>query len=771
MTRIATIITVLAILAMSGSAWAVEVIDPAFLVETFATYSEAGLGRDRDMTFAGDGNLYVTHRESNAIWKITSDGTATKFVSGSGAQCITWAGGTDFGDNLFVSNGEIWTGKVSKVTLAGAVTNFASFTPPRHCPSPIAVDITGNYGGHLYTATGCQDRTYRITTSGGVSLFADFPGWRDGGGPYDMAFDSTANYAGRMYMSNSYNDCCGNQYISGLWSLTPAGSASRFTDDLAIAGSIAFDHVGDFGGLMFVTGNTNYDTGWSIWQLDPDGAATEFAIPVVDRPSLAFGPDGALYVAEYDEATETTVISRILAGPPPLLVALEITGPDEVPENSSANYTAIAHYDNNSTRDVTDSAVWSVAPNTLAAIDENGLLTTHPINYLYEDITLYAQYTEDNNTGDAEKPVSIFAVCPTGTALQFDGSSDYAVIPDAEHLRFPAGQSFTIECWYKSYRPYDRRQTLMEKRTYTSASGAMYNLRLDALPNYKLRDSANNVRGGTAPGTYAANQWCHYALVRDAAATQVRLYINTQLRSSLTDNTGDITPTRELAIARSFFSGDSDHFEGTIDELRIWNAAITQDNIAAHMHNRLDGDEPNLVGYWTFDEGEGQVAYDLSSSANHGRLGSDPNADDSDPDWVDSDAPVGICTPQALIERNLYAVLQIKYNFLEQIAEAFLKEDATSYLLEEMLTAGDYGDLNRRSLSAAKRLIDFATQRQRRSQRELLRSVETLEGALLQLGIRPHPNSPLRGSSVPKRQLRTIGKPAAPAVIAKPPQK
>ncbi|UCF44155.1 MAG: hypothetical protein JSV99_04350, partial [Planctomycetota bacterium] len=148
----------------------------------------------------------------------------------------------------------------------------------------------------------------------------------------------------------------------------------------------------------------------------------------------------------------------------------------------------------------------------------------------------------------------------------------------------------------------------------------------------------------------------------------------------------------------------------------------------------------------------------------------DPNADDSDPAWVDSGAPVGICTPQALIERNLYAVLQIKYNFLEQIAEAFLKEDATSYLLEEMLATGDYGDLNRRSLRAAKNLLDFATQRQRRSQSELLKSVETLEGALLQLGIQPHPNSPLKGSSAPKRQLQTIRKPA-PAAIKKPPQK
>ncbi len=328
---------------------------------------------------------------------------------------------------------------------------------------------------------------------------------------------------------------------------------------------------------------------------------------------------------------------------PPMLEKLELVGPNEVAENFQAQYKAIAHYDNNSTVDVTVLADWSVEPNDIADI-EAGLLETEEIDKP-QNITITAEYTEGENTQVAEKQVSVLPICPGGYALQFDGQNDYALIPDDEQLRFPSGQLFTIEFWYNSYRAYDRRQTLMEKRTNTSSSGAMYNLRLDQIPNYKLRDSANNVRGGSAAGIYAANQWYHYALVRDTAAGEVRLYIDGQLKSSVDDNTGNITPTRPLALGRSFFHSDPDYFKGAMDELRIWKEALKEEVIAENMHQRLVGNEPNLVGYWNFDEGQGQKTKDLSPYGNDGQLGSTGGVEDSDPEWIESDAPVGICTP------------------------------------------------------------------------------------------------------------------------------
>ncbi len=81
----------------------------------------------------------------------------------------------------------------------------------------------------------------------------------------------------------------------------------------------------------------------------------------------------------------------------PTLEEIEIVGPNEVAENFSASYKAIAHYESGSTKDVTDSADWQVEPNSVASI-EAGLLTTESINWPEEDITICAQYTEGEVT-------------------------------------------------------------------------------------------------------------------------------------------------------------------------------------------------------------------------------------------------------------------------------------------------------------------------------------------------------------------------------------
>jgi hypothetical protein len=58
------------------------------------------------------------------------------------------------------------------------------------------------------------------------------------------------------------------------------------------------------------------------------------------------------------------------------------------------------------------------------------------------------------------------------------------------------------------------------------------------------------------------------------------------------------------------------------------------------MHQRLEGNEPGLVGYWNFDEGQGQIVYDSSPKGNNGYLRHNPV-------WVDSDAPIGFCNIEA----------------------------------------------------------------------------------------------------------------------------
>ena len=58
---------------------------------------------------------------------------------------------------------------------------------------------------------------------------------------------------------------------------------------------------------------------------------------------------------------------------------------------------------------------------------------------------------------------------------------------------------------------------------------------------------------------------------------------------------------------------------------------------SATLNTSLNGDEPGLIGYWPLDEGSGQIATDKSEHGRDGTLGSTPQEDANDPDWV-SDA-------------------------------------------------------------------------------------------------------------------------------------
>ncbi len=119
-------------------------------------------------------------------------------------------------------------------------------------------------------------------------------------------------------------------------------------------------------------------------------------------------------VAVWDRALSSEEVEQLYqagAGELRELVDLEITGPDEVPDNNSAAYTAIAYYDDSSTTDVTAEAIWSVEPDMFANIDKNGLLTTQQLYAPEEIVWISAEYTEDEISLEADKEVVIFANC------------------------------------------------------------------------------------------------------------------------------------------------------------------------------------------------------------------------------------------------------------------------------------------------------------------------------------------------------------------------
>jgi hypothetical protein len=88
-------------------------------------------------------------------------------------------------------------------------------------------------------------------------------------------------------------------------------------------------------------------------------------------------------------------------------------------------------------------------------------------------------------------------------------------------------------------------------------------------------------------------------------------------------------------VARSNFPADS-FFQGSIEDLHIWNSARSTSQIQRDM-NQVTGNEPGLVLYYPLDEGQGTTAYDRTASHYNGTLLSTIPGDQ--PAWIADPGP------------------------------------------------------------------------------------------------------------------------------------
>ena len=103
-----------------------------------------------------------------------------------------------------------------------------------------------------------------------------------------------------------------------------------------------------------------------------------------------------------------------------------------------------------------------------------------------------------------------------------------------------------------------------------------------------------------------------------------------QLEDSVSDTAATIIDVRGLDKYIGHRNGG--FFDGHIDELRVWNAARTPEELAATMYTRVNR-EYGLVGNWRFDDATGTVAEDSAGRGFFGNLEAQPVDTGPGPLW------------------------------------------------------------------------------------------------------------------------------------------
>ena len=55
-----------------------------------------------------------------------------------------------------------------------------------------------------------------------------------------------------------------------------------------------------------------------------------------------------------------------------------------------------------------------------------------------------------------------------------------------------------------------------------------------------------------------------------------------------------------------------------LSHLQIWDKALSVEEIQTYTNCFPNNNEEGIVGYWKFNEGEGNIVYDISGNENHG---------------------------------------------------------------------------------------------------------------------------------------------------------
>ena len=229
----------------------------------------------------------------------------------------------------------------------------------------------------------------------------------------------------------------------------------------------------------------------------------------------------------------------------------------------------------------------------------------------------------------------IFGQNPAGMAMIVDGDSDYVFI--GNHPEMHIRGDITVEAWVniKAYPDFVFPFAQIVQQIGDGELESQNTLYTLAITGDSLVDCFHEHDAGInntifSNGAVGPNEWVHLANVRDSEAMTYTVYINGILDTVapyVANATGG--EDSELFIG----SNGSLHFNGLIDEVRIWESVRTQAQIQATMSDTLGPEyyasaDSNLAGYWRLDQLEdlgvnsdgADDVRDLSVNANHGDL-------------------------------------------------------------------------------------------------------------------------------------------------------
>ncbi|MGJ8594232.1 MAG: PKD-like domain-containing protein, partial [Aquaticitalea sp.] len=203
-------------------------------------------------------------------------------------------------------------------------------------------------------------------------------------------------------------------------------------------------------------------------------------------------------------------------------------------------------------------------------------------------VTYDITWTIDNPSPCADEAATFQVVFPDcGNFIDFDGNNDYINVSNQYNL----SSNFSVELWLKRDANTNSTQTLLSKRDANTLSTG-YDL---SLVNGQVSFRYNSSGVIQSPQNLDNSRWYHVAVTYNSGT--YRLYID---GVEVISNSGP-APTSNtfnylIGANGRLNASPQDYFDGSLDEIKIWNTALTESQIRETMNQEIEISGTNVRG-------------------------------------------------------------------------------------------------------------------------------------------------------------------------------
>jgi Concanavalin A-like lectin/glucanases superfamily len=176
--------------------------------------------------------------------------------------------------------------------------------------------------------------------------------------------------------------------------------------------------------------------------------------------------------------------------------------------------------------------------------------------------------------------------------MQLDGVNDYAQAANNAAINL---SQFSVGSYFKTTNAGSLKVIM-----FKDVDGTNHNYKLSVSATNKAQISFTNTLSATITAigttTITDGNW-HYA-VGTYDGANLKIYVDGVLEATTSSATTPMTGTNALNLGVN--NGGTNRFNGNIDELSVWNTALSLAQIQSFIGQRLAGNEAGLVAYYNF---------------------------------------------------------------------------------------------------------------------------------------------------------------------------